>query len=647
MLVSKLGKFTSDQSGGIAIISAFALPAVLGISCLAVEYGHGLLVRGQNQRTADLAAYAAALTYNDTNSDSSMLAAAKSIAAINGVAQDAVTARIVESPRGNGNQAITVSIVTQSQILLGAALGWQKEVAIAAVSFAEMPVSAPACIIALSGQETGITLSGGTNLSAPSCGIASNSTVTAPCGTTIKTASLTYDANAAPSQPCAGIQNPTGGPAKITRVVTADPIANSSALSQAVARLTTVQAMMAPRSPSVANGPDINFAYQVAATQNQAIQAGCTASFASPVWTLTCPPLPSYSFGSISMGGGITVRFNTTGAANALYNFSGSITNTGTLSFGPGTYKIAKGLYTTGGSTTTFGAGEFQIGQGTAGCNGSVKYSICHQGTALSFGGPSRFRLASGLFVSGGASLTLGSGISNSFEIGAGTAGDALVLSGGSNVTLGDATASDSVFRIAGNINVTSGGGSCLTLGPAAQHDIRGNLATAGGTVLGAGIYTVTGFAGLGLNGGGDVRCNGATVGLRASDVTFVLGGSQLPASGTCTGQAYCVAAGYSTVSTTAPSVGPTAQFLAIGPQAASARAGALFAEGANTSLSGVFYFPNGPVALTGGASVGNGSGQCLQIIASRISLSGGTAAGSTCAGIGSSAGNRSIVLVQ
>jgi hypothetical protein len=136
-------------------------------------------------------------------------------------------------------------------------------------------------------------------------------------------------------------------------------------------------------------------------------------------------------------------------------------------------------------------------------------------------------------------------------------------------------------------------------------------------------------------------------VGLRASDVTFVLGGSQLPASGTCTGQAYCVAAGYSTVSTTAPSVGPTAQFLAIGPQAASARAGALFAEGANTSLSGVFYFPNGPVALTGGASVGNGSGQCLQIIASRISLSGGTAAGSTCAGIGSSAGNRSIVLVQ
>ncbi len=100
MLVSKLGKFTSDQSGGIAIISAFALPAVLGISCLAVEYGHGLLVRGQNQRTADLAAYAAALTYNDTNSDSSMLAAAKSIAAINGVAQDAVTARIVESRAG-------------------------------------------------------------------------------------------------------------------------------------------------------------------------------------------------------------------------------------------------------------------------------------------------------------------------------------------------------------------------------------------------------------------------------------------------------------------------------------------------------------------------------------------------------------------
>ncbi len=274
MLVSKLGKFTSDQSGGIAIISAFALPAVLGISCLAVEYGHGLLVRGQNQRTADLAAYAAALTYNDTNSDSSMLAAAKSIAAINGVAQDAVTARIVESPRGNGNQAITVSIVTQSQILLGGG---------ARLAERGRDRGRELCRDARIGTGLHHRPEWSGNRNHPERGHE-------PVGAELRDrveqhghgpvrddnqdrfADLRCERGPKPT--LRWIQNPTGGPAKITRVVTADPIANSSALSQAVARLTTVQAMMAPRSPSVANGPDINFAYQVAATQNQAIQAG-------------------------------------------------------------------------------------------------------------------------------------------------------------------------------------------------------------------------------------------------------------------------------------------------------------------------------------------------------------------------------------
>ena len=52
---------------------------------------------------------------------------------------------------------------------------------------------------------------------------------------------------------------------------------------------------------------------------------------------------------------------------------------------------------------------------------------------------------------------------------------------------------------------------------------------------------------------------------------------------------------------------------------------GATFSEGASgNSLSGVFYFPSAPITMSGAGNVGNGSGQCLELIGSTISLSGG-----------------------
>ena len=49
---------------------------------------------------------------------------------------------------------------------------------------------------------------------------------------------------------------------------------------------------------------------------------------------------------------------------------------------------------------------------------------------------------------------------------------------------------------------------SCLTLPAAGAADINGSFATAGGTTLGAGIYTINGYVALGSGGGGDVTCN-------------------------------------------------------------------------------------------------------------------------------------------
>jgi hypothetical protein len=338
---------------------------------------------------------------------------------------------------------------------------------------------------------------------------------------------------------------------------------------------------------------------------------------------VTCPDGATVNIGSITLNGGITVNFNVNGSASTTYNFSGSISNTGTaLTFGPGTFNIAGGISTGGGTTTTFGAGTFNIG--TSSGVGSGNYSIYHSGTTLTFGGPSTFTLKAGIYNSGGSTLTLGSGTTNSYQIGSGSTGDAFNLGGGSKTTLADATGSSSVFKVVGNVNVTSGGGSCLTLPTAAQHDIKGFLSTAGGTILGSGVYTVTGYVALGANGGGNVTCSGSSVGVSGSGVTFVIGASSTLSSGTCASMAFCVAAGYSNVTLTAPTSGTTQKIVMIGPTTSTNTAGALFTQGASgTSLSGAVYFPNGPVTLSGGASLGGGTGQCLQLIGSQVSLSG------------------------
>ena len=63
-----LRRYWHDEQGAISILAAFVLVAVVGVSALALEYGHGLLQKVENQRAADLAAYGGALVYNSTGS---------------------------------------------------------------------------------------------------------------------------------------------------------------------------------------------------------------------------------------------------------------------------------------------------------------------------------------------------------------------------------------------------------------------------------------------------------------------------------------------------------------------------------------------------------------------------------------------------
>jgi hypothetical protein len=404
--------------------------------------------------------------------------------------------------------------------------------------------------------------------------------------------------------------------------------------------------MTSPNAPVVSSGTSINFGYGAPPS----LPAGCTTpgSIGSGnTWTVTCTGSGPFNFGGLTLSGGITLNFNTSGSPAAVYNFSGAINDSGTaLNFGPGTYNVAGGIVTGGGSTTTFGAGTFNLGAGSFSCNGSSGYSICNTGTTLTFGGPSTFVTHGGIYNSGGETLTLGAGSTNSFNIGAANDGNAYAAGGGAKTTFGDATGSGDVFQMAGNLNVASGGGSCLTLSAASQHDIEGYFASAGGSVLGAGVYTIGGYFALGPNGGGDVTCNGTAVGMNALNVTLVIGGATTPSSGTCGGKAFCMGAGYSNVTLLAPTAGSTANLAVIGPLSGSQ--GATLAEGASgADFSGAFYFPTAPISLSGGSSLGSfGANQCLMLVGSQVSLTGGTSLASSCSGIGGST-TSSVVLVQ
>jgi hypothetical protein len=610
-----------ERRASIALIGAAVIAMLAGLGAVAVDLGTAYLAKVADQRAADSAAYAGALAYNASGSVATMNSAVSNLAALNGLPAGAAVATLVPSPSGDGNSAVQVTVTTSTPLFLAKVFQSSSTLSVSATSYAEVKPNAAACIIALQAGGTGVTLSGGTAVTAASCTVASDATVTVPCGTSITTKSLDYNSAAVPSQPCNGIKPPSGTAAvNIVKTVTANPLAANTAVSGGFTHLASVASLTGPSAPVVAAGSNFTFGWGTPAVGALAGTGGCTGAFASSTWTVTCPAGGTYHFGTIQLGGGITLSFAVGGSATNTYDFSGAINVNGSgASFGPGTYNVAGGIITGGGTTTTFGPGIYNIGAGTQSCSGSF-YSICNAGTSLTFGAGS-YIIVGGIFNGGGSTLSIGAGsTANSFNIGPGSAGYAISTAGGTTATLGDMT--NGTFQTVGNIS--TGGGSTFTLSAAPAHDLNGAFSLAGTAILGAGTYTIAGNFALGAGGGG-----GNVTGSGVSIVT----------SGT-----FSVAAGYSNVTLTAPTSG-TMQGLVV---ASNGVGGANFSEGASgNSLSGVFYFPSAPITMSGAGNVGNGAGQCLELIGSTITLSGGSALASTCAGLAGSSSGGQVVLVQ
>ena len=636
-----LKRFCSNKSGAVAMTATVAIPVLIGFVALVAEFGNGILVKSQTQRIADAAAYAAAVNYASTSSTTSMQAVAQNVALLNGYSSSSITASLVTSPVNASNQAVLVNMATSLDMIVAPVLGFKNTMPVSSNSYVGITTgtSGTGCMIALDSGGTGITMSGSASISASGCTVASNKSLTVPCGTSISATKVNYKTSS-PTVGCSGI---TG---TVSQTTTTDPYSSNASVQTSASRAKT--SISDPSSPNISGGGEnITFTWDDG-TKGDLQSVGCTGTQSGSTWNVTCPSGGTYNFGTMTISWGITVNFVTSGSGTSIYNFSGPLINLGTAAtFGSGTYNIKSGIYLGGGTSTTFSGGTFNVGTGSLPCGDWNYYSICHLGTSLIVTNASTFKFNSGIYVTGGATLKMGtSGSTNVFNLGSNNSGgNALKVGGGATATLGDAT----TFTVNGNLSQS--GGSCLTLPASTYHDIDGNMNMMGGLTMGAGHYAVTGYFAAGASGGGDVSCNGSMIGLSANNVSMAVGGNSVISGGTCDSMSFCLGAGFSNVTIKAPTTGTFANLAVVGPQSSgssgddeswgsSGKGGCNMSEGSNNTLmSGLFYFPNGPLTISGSASIGNASGDSLSIVASQITLSG---SGRATVGVGSGLGSSS-----
>ena len=348
--------FLRERRGSISIMSAVMFPVLIGMSGLGAEYGFGLLTKVENQRAADLAAYSGALAYTASSSTTTMQSAASNIVALNGLASSSVIASLVSSPTGDGNKAVLATVSTTVPLIVSQLLGTGNSLPVSAKSYVELPPTGSACIIALQAAGNGVVLSGGTSVSAPSCSVASNSTsastagVEVPCGTTLTTNTVFYDSTPAPSQPCSGIKNSTGGAATITKAVTSDPLVGGTAVTAANTHLTSVKTRVSPTvtAPTVPTGTNVSFPWYQAPSSPLALPTGCTATgYPSGPWTVTCTGAGPFNFGTVAVPSGMAAAtfVNTTAATFNFASISGPVIFNTSVS---NTYNIANGISASG-----------------------------------------------------------------------------------------------------------------------------------------------------------------------------------------------------------------------------------------------------------------------------------------------------------
>jgi hypothetical protein len=639
--------FAADLGGSVALIAAVGVTILIFAGAVALDLANIYLNKALDQRTADQSAIAAAFAYASSGSTATAQNAASSLALANGVASanDVVTS-IGPSPTGDGRLAAEVTVTTPVALSgFGRAITGTKAhpagsatLPVGASAYAEIHESTP-CILALQSGGGGVSMTGGTRLTATDCSVASNASVTISNGPTL-TASDIYAVGSITASQGATIN----GPQYPNSSKQIDPYANAGVF----ARLATVAAMTSPTSPaqtSPASGGSAESCSGTLTLPGNAVYGNVTDSY--------------YNTCTINFSGGGTTSMlglSLTGS-NATINFAagtytlGSLTST---SYGTVTMNIAKGSvinilgqFSTGSSscTTLTGSAIWTILGGLSDSS-SCTFSISNTSSSSL----STFTIAGGLTVSNGhavfpagtytivsagnacAGLCVAGGASATFGNGSFVISDGISLGGGGTLTIGNPQDSNAVFQIPqviyGDDAITTGGGSTLSIGSFTNVDVNGTVQLEGNLYLGAGTWTVNGTLDMISSGGGTFS---------APDNAFI-------ASGPIEfGQ------GFDAITLEAPntiSSGTEGQASTVALASNSTTASTVEGGASDTVVTGAIYFPNGALTESGAGNL-TGNGACMQVIANSITLSGGSTLTTNCSSLGTGTAGSAVSLVE
>ena len=612
-----------SRAASLGTIAALSAPLVIGGVGLAFDLNRGYEERLYNQQSADMAALGAALTYQSdaTLSDTQLDAIASDIVRANGQAGGTVNATLLTDFPATGDLSLKVDVESPVSWVLAQVLGFEGTYDVASTATAiinkydSVAVPSP-CFFALSNNNSAIQTSGGGQINAAGCTVASvggvnngGTSITADkiiaAGGDITNNYGTLTANELRYTGDLAFQswNTSGNAPTATRSNVAtdlpDPLADNTRLAAAFAALGSLDSYSAASFPTGTNWTIDGSTYPSAVTYTS---TGGRSGYHTVNGN-------RHVIGHLTIDGGEDVRF-----ANGA-----DITISGNLSIGGGTTVdfgnrnvYVQGQTTIGGGTVVGGGtGNRQFGRLVIGGGGKSKF------------GAGNFVVTNGLKIDGDSELSLGDG-DYYFNRSSGD-GLAINLLGSARLFMGDGLFS-------ANGNVYTQGGSKIVFGKTTDHKINGNMTIAGAALFGAGRYSVNGNF---VNGtGGTVwpytstltgtqygpMLEGVSVAgydMAGVNVTFVLAGALNLNGGAKT---KLVAA-------------PTDQlggYMADLMFASKTTNDTYWGAGSQNDFQGAMYIPNSHVRMSGGNTTGASTG-CLMLIASRITVSGGGQSFSSC----------------
>jgi hypothetical protein len=616
------------------IIISLMMLIVLGMAAFALDFGRFYLAKTRDQTVADAAAFSAALAYSNTSSSSAAAMQACVTAAQNGIAVTCtapIPASIISTTIGPSptnpslNAAHVIIHSTMPYSPFGALLvpSGRTSLPVNAEAWAMINAGAAPCLIALSpeGGPVAIGFSGSAAISAPGCTVEAGGPVSLP-GATKLTAQAVMTGDTIELSGSGSVAAPVQKQHFSFSPVAshpADPFAGSTVATTGFSRLSTVAAYSAAANNLLPTAPSggSNLTPACGATVPAATYQNLTLTGSNCSFTLTAP---------LAVSGTLTIG-----------DSSGNVGNVTVILPNGGTYDINKiangaqgGLISTNGSTFNVYAGVSTIANASElsiGCSARFNVTVTGQsylGCSGSDPDTNTYNIRGGVTTTG-ATLAFGNGN--------------FTISGGAKIGNGASCAATNTLQFGNGTNfiLTDTGislaGGCFIFGNDVEHDINSGSST------GAGISNPSGSAALTFGAGtytvnGDITLAGASTS-SGSGMTLVLSGDLSVGAGADVNWA-----------------GPPAAPFLIATNSSDSPAVSLSGGSSGTLFDGIVYAPNGNVDLAGSAAINanppvTNPPFCFTLVASTISLSGGTSASNACPGSSEGSSFNTVSLVQ